>query len=436
MTDQCNDQAASYSHGTGTPLDTFQERVRGLDRRLVAAARSIKVLSRLTWPATIGEQFLADWRRGCPSIPKPPIEPVDLANQRRELDGIAAECDASHPLEDFLRRTARSYSRAAELIEARGTRRFRDISILLYGSASDPVTPGGAFSTEAAAQRLLQLTAGYVESCGHRDDDYCLLATTVAEELRRAVDAVFVDEPVAIVLDPSLVAKAAAGASRIRLRDKTCFSRADVKQLIHQEAMVHTLTARNGKLQPLLTSLELGAPRTTRTQEGLALFAELITNSIDVGRLRRIAARCVAVGMASNGANFVEVFRFFLSCGQTDLEAYASAGRVFRGGDPNGGVAFTKDVVYLQGLARVHAFLRDAVRSGRFDDGLRIFSGRLRLGDIERLRPCFDDGTIIAPHYRPAWVHEQSTLVAFLLYAGFADILDLHSLAAPTEDGV
>ena len=35
----------------------------------------------------------------------------------------------------------------------------------------------------------------------------------------------------------------------------------------------------------------LGAPRTTRTQEGLATFAEIITGAIDISRLRRIALR-------------------------------------------------------------------------------------------------------------------------------------------------
>ena len=410
------------------------KRIRELDQQLVAAARDIKVLSRLTWPTQVGDQFLADWRRGSAKLPELSVEPVDLSEQRQALGAIADTCDASHPLEDFLLRTARSYMRAAELIEARGTARFGQISALLYGSARDPITPGGSFSTEAAARRLLELTDGYAQSCSHRDADYCLLAETVADELRRALNAVFVDDPVTVVLDAGLAAKAAAGARRIRVRANTCYSHIDVQQLIHHEAMVHTLTARNGKLQPLLTSFELGAPRTTRTQEGLALFAELITNSIDVGRLRRIAARSVAVGMATDGANFIDVFQFFLTCGQTDFEAYASSSRVFRGGDPRGGVPFTKDVVYLQGLAQVHAFLRDAVRSNRFDDGLRIFSGRMRLGDIERLRPFFDDGTIAPPHYRPTWANQHSTLVAFLLYAGFADILGLHTMAAPQPD--
>ena len=43
--------------------------------------------------------------------------------------------------------------------------------------------------------------------------------------------------------------------------------------------------------------MSLGSPRTTKTQEGLATFAELITSSIDLARLRRIALRIPAVHM-------------------------------------------------------------------------------------------------------------------------------------------
>ena len=65
----------------------------------------------------------------------------------------------------------------------------------------------------------------------------------------------------------------------------------DIHQLIQHEGFVHMLTAINGRSQPNLGSLGLNAPRTTRSQEGLATFGELITRSIDLGRLRRIALR-------------------------------------------------------------------------------------------------------------------------------------------------
>src|SRR6185436_6587157 len=111
----------------------------------------------------------------------------------------------------------------------------------------------------------------------------------------------------------------------------------------------------------------LGAPRTTRTQEGLATLAELITSSIDLSRLRRIALRIKAIGMAMEGADFLEVFSYFLESGQDQLESYQSAMRVFRGGDVRGGICFTKDGVYVQGLILVNTFLRKAIQTGRVD---------------------------------------------------------------------
>lgn len=60
--------------------------------------------------------------------------------------------------------------------------------------------------------------------------------------------------------------------------------------------------------------------------------------------------------MALHGANFIEVFRFFLDQGQTEAESFTSTMRVFRGAPTTGGHAFTKDTVYLHGLLSVHTF--------------------------------------------------------------------------------
>ncbi|WP_251274471.1 tyrosine/phenylalanine carboxypeptidase domain-containing protein, partial [Enterobacter hormaechei] len=76
-------------------------------------------------------------------------------------------------------------------------------------------------------------------------------------------------------------------------------------------ALVHSLTALNGREQPVLPSLALSSPRVTATQEGLATFAEQITGSIDIERLKRISLRTEAIAMAREGADFIEVFRYF-----------------------------------------------------------------------------------------------------------------------------
>ncbi len=52
--------------------------------------------------------------------------------------------------------------------------------------------------------------------------------------------------------------------------------------------------------------------------------------------------------MAMAGADFIEVFRYFLDAGQSAEESFSSTQRVYRGVPTTGGAAFTKDTVYLR----------------------------------------------------------------------------------------
>ncbi len=398
-------------------MDAELQALCALDRRLVEVAKSIKVLTYLAWPSDRRQIFLDAWRRGEPSLPEISYAPVDLSTERTALEVILSACDRAHPIGDFLYRTTRSYSHVTEMIEVRGKPRFSELSKRLYGSPSDPVAMDHT-TTAAAAARLLDVTRDYHTSCHLEEADYCVTPQAVASAIAREAARLDVHK-VAVVVDPGLSAKAAAGATRIRIRGSTCFSDADVAQLVNHELLVHTLTALNGQVQPHLTSLGLGAPRTTRSQEGLALFSELITNSIDINRLRRIAARVLAIDMATSGADFIEVFRFFIECGQTESESFGSAERVFRGGDVRGGGAFTKDAVYLQGFVRIHRFLRDSIHDGRLEDPQHLLCGRLAASDVPRLEAFFRSGFIARPRYQPPWVENHSRLVAFLLHSSF-----------------
>src|SRR5690606_6494948 len=186
--------------------------------------------------------------------------------------------------------------------------------------------------------------------------------------------------------------KAAAGATRIRLRAGAAYSDYDRQQLYHHEALVHSLTALNGREQPVLPSLALASPRTTATQEGLATFAEQITGSIDIERMKRLSLRIDAVAMALDGADFLEVFGYFTDAGQSPGESFASAQRVFRGVPTTGGAAFTKDAVYLRGLIGVHTFFRWALRHRKLKLCRLLFAGKMTLADVLRFEPLFGSG--------------------------------------------
>ena len=200
-------------------------------------------------------------------------------------------------------------------------------------------------------------------------------------------------------------------------------------QLLQHEAFVHSLTALNGRAQPLLPSLALSSPRTTATQEGLATFAEQITGSIDIERMKRVSLRIEAVAMALAGADFIEVFRYFIASGQQPPESFSSAQRVFRGVPLTGGSAFTKDTVYLRGLIGVHTFFRWALRQRNLHLCRHLFAGKMTLADVQRFEPLFQAGVIKPPRWMPPWIQRANGLAGMLAFSLFANRIRLDQVA-------
>ncbi|HET6805568.1 MAG TPA: tyrosine/phenylalanine carboxypeptidase domain-containing protein, partial [Frateuria sp.] len=234
----------------------------------------------------------------------------------------------------------------------------------------------------------------------------------------------------AVEVDPELTAKAAAGATRIRLRGGASFSEYDRHQLLAHEAFVHSLTALNGREQPWLASLARTSPRVTATQEGLAVFAELMSGAIDIARLKRISLRILAIDMALNGADFVEVFKYFRQCGQSVADSFHSAQRVYRGVPLTGGAAFAKDNVYLSGLLTVHTFFRWAFKQQRMDLLRHLFAGKLALHDVIALQPHFEAGTLLPPRWLPPWMQHVHGLAGKLAFSLFVNGIHMGQVQA------
>ena len=229
---------------------------------------------------------------------------------------------------------------------------------------------------------------------------------------------------------------ALAGPENVRIRRRACFSDRDIGQLIQHEAGVHVLTSLNGRAQPDVPLLALSHPGTTRTQEGLAVFAEFITGSMEIDRLRRLVDRVHAVQMALDGADFLDVYRYFLERGAGAEQAFENARRVFRGGRVEGGVPFTKDIVYLDGLFRVHNFMRTVVSLGRADLLRLLFAGKLDLEDIPALAELNAAGLCRPPAFLPPWAADLRFLLSYLAYSSFLNSVDLRATRQHYEDMV
>jgi hypothetical protein len=134
--------------------------------------------------------------------------------------------------------------------------------------------------------------------------------------------------------------------------------------------------------------------------------------------------------MALAGADFIQVFRFFLDSGQTESESFTSAMRVFRGVPLGGGAAFTKDTVYLHGLLGVHTFFRWALKNRRLKLCRLLFAGKMNLHDLFGLEPFFDSGYLAAPLYIPPWVARANGLAGMLAFSLFANKIRLERIEA------
>ncbi|MFT7618943.1 MAG: hypothetical protein ACI97A_002591 [Planctomycetota bacterium] len=413
-------------------MPRFSEKIQRLDMALVKEAKDIKVLSNIEWPRAIRDEFIKNWHGGNPKLPTVNYDASNLSDKTDGLQSIMNRCDRAHPIESFLFRSARSYLHAAHLIESAGTPRFVRLSVKIYGQPNEVIAEGMP-TTRKAAEHLMGITQDFADSCQYNESDFCLMPETIAQALRDAT-VLFKTQKITVVVDPNLTAKAAAGASKIRIRGGTCFTEEDSLQLINHELYVHSLTALNGRSQANLQTLGLGPPRTTLTQEGLAIFGELISNSIDVNRLRRIASRSIAIAMAMEGADFLDVFRYFLTVGQSLEESYSSASRVFRGGDPRGKIVFTKDNVYLSGFVRVHSFMREAIKKNDIKSIDFLVAGRLAASDVEALAPFFESSHLSPPLYQPPWLKSPTRLAAFLLHSAFTSQLELDNLTFAMTD--
>lgn len=390
-----------------------RRQLREADKRLFRFGKSFELLNELNWSSETKVRFLERWKAKSPELPRVELERLRYEAEKRELKEILSLVQGKDPVSGLLRKSVQSYRDSLAMLENVGKKRFTALSEYLYGSTLVR-RDDTAKAVIKAAKGFLKANRYFREESIIPPDSVCILPKTVVKEIAKAAKRYMPEHDVRVRTKRKMAAKAAASVSTVSVRSATCFAQHDIKQLIQHELLVHTLTLANGRAQPY-RFFGLSVPRTTCTQEGLAVFSEFITNAIDVSRLARLSARVLAVDMALQGADFIEVFRFFRKQGQSLDESYHSSQRIFRGGQVRGGVVFTKDLVYLKGLIQLHRFFLDCFRQENYLYPVHLFAGRFALEDIPLIEPLFESGELLEPKYKPPWLENRSTLLGFLL---------------------
>jgi hypothetical protein len=132
--------------------------------------------------------------------------------------------------------------------------------------------------------------------------------------------------------------------------------------------------------------------------------------------------------MSMDGADFLELYRYFCDRTHDRFQAFENARRVVRGGMVTGGAPFTKDSVYLEGLVKVHNFLRIAVQDTRVDCIRLLFAGKLDIEDMPALTTLAAQGLCTFPRFLPPWAKDLRFLISYIAYSSFLNRMHLEKV--------
>ena len=383
---------------------------------LYTASRKIRILRSVVWPIEVRTAF---FRKKAQALPRVDYEPFNLESVSDCV--LSARSILKDTVYDkWLLEKAENLELSSRLISQRGTKEFFNFSSQIYGLPKGKLRDGATTPLDLAV-KFESILDSFQNNPVSSTINKTIGAEVVAKHFREAVEFTFGNQAPLVKVVDNLSAKATATSKEIKIRKKERFTYKNIRQLINHEALVHVATTLNGRAQRQMKILGANYGAVTKTQEGLAVFSEFITGSMDIDRMRRLAYRVVAVQLAIDGADFIDVYRFFMEKTDSRNQAFEQARRVFRGGVLSGGAPFTKDIVYLDGLIRVHNFFRSAVEKSR-DDALRmVFAGKIDLDDIPILIKMKQDGLINDPKYIPPWADDLNYLICYFAFSVFMD---------------
>ena len=362
-----------------------------IDHELADTASGIRFLLDVT-PVNLLDArraFFAD--RTAPEFVYGPLED-DLDVTESRIAAIRIDAVEDPDLTYLLTAKRHELKLQLEMLRYRGTARFLELSIQLYG----PVGPALLDDAEALLEMIPPPPSEHAQRL---DADAFARLAEIELNHYRAIHA-DLDAHVEIRPDSSGVM---VSNGNLLIAPTVFVPGERVHALLQHEIGTHIVTHINGSHQPI-RMLGAGLADYDETQEGLAVFVEYLVGGLTARRLRQLAARVIAVHQMSEGAPFSDVHQHLVDNGVAPVEAFTITMRVFRSG------GLTKDAVYLRGLRRV----MEHVGAGGSLDVLWL--GKMALADIPKVDALRQRGVLHDPLLLPRYlddpaVHERLAAV-------------------------
>ncbi|MFM8333285.1 MAG: flavohemoglobin expression-modulating QEGLA motif protein [Candidatus Methylumidiphilus sp.] len=415
----------------------YLDQVKALSDRIVVAQRPIRILDAINWDERIKQAFIDGQCRELPRVDADyyrqhrPLN-FDPLEKKREFNEIERDLTRKlgqlNALSVIMRRICREYRNVVRMLESRGTPDFAMIAESLYGSAGDVFHAGDPTLADLGSM-MEETLANLTKLDFMQDEPKTIAAAQAVELLNERINLAFPGAGLRVMVSDGIAADAAAGTDYIKLRGDALFNARDLRIMEVHEGWVHLGTTLNGMAQPYCTFLSKGPPSATITQEGLATLLEILAMSSTPTRLQRLINRVRAVTIAEAGANFNEVYQFFLDKGLDADESWTLASRVFRGSTADG-QPFTKDLTYIKGFVLIYNFIRLAVSKGKPQRLPLLFVGKTMIDDMKVIADLVEEGVIVPPKYLPPQFTDLMGLSAWFSFSRFMTSLNFDQLEA------
>ena len=410
--------------------------IQELSQRIVEAQRKIRILDSIKWDNSVKQDFFKNKGKKLPLVDqsyydKKPL-PFNVHDKQEEFRIILR--DAQNQLGQYstltrlIRRQCEEYSRATQMLAVRGTPAFGELAKELYGSPNDVFYAGGPRMSQMGTLLFDVLTDLHVQL--QSEADLKRHTPQQAQEILQDRLAHFFDKhpgKVTVMVSDDMVADASAGADSIKLSQQAMFSDRDIRYLEVHEGWVHVGTTLNGAMQPNCFFLSKGSPSSSVIQEGLAVITEVVTFSSYPGRMLKITNRVIALDKVTQGADFLDIYRYFMDCGLTEDDSYNQTVRIFRGSTPTG-APFTKDLSYAKGFVLIYNYIRFAISQRHVDSIPLLFSGKLILDDLPLLGELKERGILTDPVYLPPPFQDLAALSAWMSFSLYLNQFDLNEI--------
>ncbi len=411
---------------------TYKEKIKNLSEKIVDVQRPIRILDSIKWDQQIENDFFAAGGKELPNVDAEYYKNIplnfDCSKKRDELNhlllDIRRELGEQDQLGCLLTDMVEQYRTVVDMLEARGTKKFYECSRELYGSPKDQFFDNNLTILEQG--RLLYSILGNLEGKElGKEYPKVIEGNIVVEELKRRFEKSFMNGYVEVRLDDGIVADSAAGGDTLKIKEGAYFSKKDIDIFEVHEGWVHIATTANGKNQKVAKWLSKGPPKCASTQEGLAVLLEIFTFSSYPRRARAINDRILGIDKAEEGADFLQVYEFYLTEHYDERDAFRNAMRVFRGGDVRGRAPFTKDISYCKGFVENYNFIRAAIRRGHPELIPFMYAGKLHVDDVPLLYQKFHEGIVDAPMLLPPQFQDLTGLAVWMSFSNFLTTMNM-----------